>query len=246
MFPSHDRYEYESGNEIESTGGDEYAFGSAFHTLLLEPHRMPEKYLIIPKMRRGTKEYNALKAQAEEQGLELLFETDKKIMDDMCISVKAHAQMQGMPERIFRDGYAESSMFWEDRESGLALKGRPDYHNDMYMIDVKTVRDGGANPKKFKWKMQDYGYDMQAALYLDGYTAITGREQKYYVFCCVEKSPPYVTKFIVLNNWQIVPEGRQKYEYAIKLYQHCKDKDEWPVYLENDLIVTGKLSHVRW
>ncbi len=66
-------------------------------------------------------------------------------------------------------GHAESSIYWEDPETGILCRCRPDkiipeFH---WIMDVKTTAD----IQRFKTAYYDYRYHVQDAFYSDGYEA---------------------------------------------------------------------------
>ena len=75
----------------------------------------------------------------------------------------------------------------------------------------------------------NYGYDVQAAFYCDGWRAIQGREPKAFLFIAVEKSPPFD---VVIHEIELdSPEmelGRSKYRAALDRLRDCIETDEWP------------------
>ncbi|MCM4841378.1 PD-(D/E)XK nuclease-like domain-containing protein, partial [Escherichia coli] len=69
-------------------------------------------------------------------------------------------------------GHAESSIYWEDPETGILCRCRPDkiipeFH---WIMDVKTTAD----IQRFKTAYYDYRYHVQDAFYSDGYEAQFG------------------------------------------------------------------------
>ena len=65
-------------------------------------------------------------------------------------------------------GEPEVSIFSEDEETGLAIKGRLDWiQPNGTIVDLKTVGAGKASPKEFAKQVASFKYHMQAAHYLE-------------------------------------------------------------------------------
>lgn len=84
------------------------------------------------------------------------------------------------------------SLFWEDAETGLSLKTRPDIckRKKNVIVNLKTAEDG--SPKKFSRDLVNYDYPLQACLEISGCLATGLMEQvDNYFWLVVEKNAPY-------------------------------------------------------
>lgn len=126
-------------------------------------------------------------------------------------------------------GVAEQSLFWDDPDTGVRLRARLDWTvGRRFIVDYKTAPS--ANPWRFAKACADYGYDMQAAHYLDGARALgVADEATEFVFIVQEKTPPYVASAVILQPWEI-DRGRVDVRRAIETYEQCIAKDDWPGY----------------
>ena len=128
-------------------------------------------------------------------------------------------------------GSAELSAYWNDPVTGIACKCRPDFLMDdgeapIGILDVKSTRD--ASITGFSRDIGKYGYDVQAAFYIDGIKAVTGLELPFY-FVPIEKDGPHEVAMYRASD-DMVATGRKKYRAALELLQWCREKGEYPGY----------------
>lgn len=125
-------------------------------------------------------------------------------------------------------GEAELSYFWQDKDTGLVCRCRPDFlRGGNIIVDIKTTAD--AEPKAFSKQIANLNYHLSAAFYLDGVTAVTGEKYDKFIIIAVEKEPPYGVSVHLLDEGTI-DAGRFLYKKALKKLKECKDKDEWQGY----------------
>ena len=201
------------------------AFGSAFHTAVLEPSVFESEYIVAPNVDKRTK---AGKVQWEEfkemaNGKKLIDESDREKLMRMNDAVLAHPEAA----KILSSGIAELSGFWENVR-GFMCKIRPDWlPGNGVIVDLKSCDD--ASEYAFSRACSNFGYHIQSAFYLDGATEITGQIHDTFVFIAVEKEPPYAVAVYYASN-DMVAAGREGVEKALNIYHECITKNEWPGY----------------
>lgn len=218
-------------------------FGSAFHVAILEPERFGQTFVVAPKFDRRTKEGKAAAEawEAENAGKTALTAEHMAAIEQMVASVRNHAGAA----KLLSDGMAEMSGFWNDQETGIGCKCRPDFlamagETITGIVDVKTCRDASADG--FARAIVNFGYDVQAAFYHDGLKALTGRAIPFY-FVAVETEPPYAVAAYKASD-EVIEVGRAKYRGALQLLKWCRENDRWPAYQPNGEIETITLP--RW
>lgn len=204
-------------------------FGAGFHTLVGEPTLFNFRYTQAPEgIDRRTKEGKALWAEftAANEGKTILSSDEWHQMNGMLQSILNHK----IALRLLTGGVAEQSYFWTDAESGVGCKCRPDYYrsNDA-IVDLKTAED--ASESAFVRTLSQYGRHIQTALYLDGVSAVTGREHKVFVHLVIEKKPPYAIAIYSLDDVSI-EQGRREYKKLLGQYAYLEKIGEWPAYPE--------------
>jgi hypothetical protein len=212
---------YRSGLDQPKEETRAMLIGSAVHTATLEPHLFDQQYAIMPEgLDRRTKEGKAAFADLEQSGKIILSHDDYRDVCRIAISVQDHETAS----LFLKDGHAEVSIFTEIE--GIPAKCRLDWLRPGVICDLKTTDD--ASPSGFARSCANYGYDMQAAWYLDCAEA-AGISIDAFVFIVVEKSAPYAVGLYELDAASL-QVGRTKYQRALSLYRHCTDTGEWPGY----------------
>lgn len=180
-----------------------------------------------------TKAAKAEKVEAEEAGKNVI---NKKQWAEIQAMTEAFAE-HPFASAAFMSGRSEPSLFWQDRETGVWLRCRPDFLPSAlrHIPDYKTA--ASAKPEDFKRSIYNYGYHMQAALYLDGIENVTGTKPQSFYFVVQEKEAPYIVTCQAVE--QIAVDwGRIQNRKAIHLFAECLEKNEWPGYAR-DVIEVG-------
>lgn len=221
--PAHFRHALE--NPREQTPA--MRLGSDIHTAILEPLRFRSSYVVSQKFDRRTKDG---KAQAEafeaaNAGKVIVDEETYKRIDGCVQSVYqnelAKAELVG--------GRAEAAFIWNDFESGIDCKAKPDFlrERERVLVDVKTTSD--ASPAAFSRDLAKYLYHVQAAYYLDGVSAVAGTRFDTFRIVAVETTAPFAVAVYELNS-ATIEKGRELYRRALHNYAECRALDAWPTY----------------
>ncbi len=165
-------------------------FGTAVHSLVLEPEKFEAEYTQAPNVSRTTKVGKAEWEAAAAGGKKLLKRDDWEAALLMDCAIKQHP----MAARVLNaTGQAEQSLFANCPETGLELKCRPDYMTDSgWLVDLKTTQD--ASLKGFQKASANFRYHVQAAHYLNVYRLATGQVPKGFIFIAVEKTYPHAVQ----------------------------------------------------
>lgn len=159
-------------------------FGTTFHSMALEPD------LSIDWSRHHV--------------------TERYTMMQMAESYRAQ-----MPGYVF--SAVEQAVFWTDPVTGLPCKGRIDavtqrHDGQTMLIDLKTTMC--KSPNEFYDTFVKYGYDRQAAYYVDGYATAYSVPPPRFVFVGVQKAKPFGVYIIDMmqseGRRQVVENGRVK------------------------------------
>ncbi len=202
-------------------------FGSAFHTLVLEPDQFNQRCYVWSGQSRATKEGKAEYADALEksQGKTLLKQDE---FDQAQAMAKALLSEPAASKVLAAHGKIEASLFWRDPDHGVNVKARPDYYrDDGIVLDLKTTEDAGK--EEFERSIVKYFYDVQAYMQIEGIYQVTGKRPDNFVFVCQEKSPPYCTAFYVAGN-DLIESGRHRYNRLMRKYAECSKTGQWPGY----------------
>lgn len=219
-------------NERESK--KHFDFGTLAHTLFLEPEQFENEFVVGPKFDRRTKEGKAEAAawEAANQGKIIIdqemLEGATRIAENLR-SLSSYEIMQNNP------GMAEASIFFTDPIYGLNLRVRPDYHiipcdefpNGLIM-DVKTSTD--ARQFKFSKSCADFGYDISAAMYREGFQQYYKTEEMpEFFFLVAESTAPFNVKQYRASSL-FLSIGEQRYNKAKELLAESLIINEWKGY----------------
>lgn len=156
--------------------------GTALHCFLLERDKFFDEFIVMPKSetRRTFK--------SEEK--QIIKEDDYQMIKEMS----EYLGQLPVVNKIFTNGNAEVSIFWEDEETGLMCKCRPDYLTKRYIADYKTIR----SIDQIKSNIYSGDYHIQHAFYMEGVKKITGCDELDFFFVFQQKEAPYLIKNIQL------------------------------------------------
>lgn len=233
--PVHYWHEYLSGLKASNDSTPSMIFGTALHELILEPNKFNEKYLIVEKVDRRTKEGKEYWLNVEcKIKIENRIALDSETYRELCCikdSILSHPQAK----ELIEDAVYESSIFWSDPETQVLCKARPDIMHGHMIVDIKTTED--AHPDSFRYSIRKYGYHVQAAMLLDGMNQAKEKSIdsdikescNSFIIIAVEKKPPYAVAVYVLDE-AAIEAGRQIYKSALVDYKKCLEKNHWPSY----------------
>lgn len=139
---------------------------------------------------------------------------------------------------------AEVSMYWQDPDLGIWLRGRMDGYNQLFstptIVDLKTAADAG--PDRFAKATADFGYYMQAPWYCEGLADALNCDPADvdFVFIVVPTTPPYLPM-----TYRIDPSdaerGRDRNAIAREMWRDCVRTGVWPSWSDEieDLSLPG-------
>lgn len=201
-------------------------FGSLYHTVILEPEKVDDEWLMMPECDRRTKEGKAL----WESATLALGSRQPVKREDM---EKAHAMRSALMKHTTawnaiaqQRQHVEGSLFWTDPATGVECRARPDLiRNDGFIVDLKTCADAGLDD--FTRSAYNFGYHRQAAYYLDAWQHITGEKPKGFIFVAQEKEPPFLTAVYVASA-AMIEAGRAEIATDLVRFRECQISDTWP------------------
>ncbi|EHO1103072.1 PD-(D/E)XK nuclease-like domain-containing protein, partial [Salmonella enterica] len=202
--------------------------GTAFHCRVLEPEEFSKRFIIAPEFNRrtsaGKEEEKIFLEECARTGRTVLTAEEGRKIELMYQSVMALPLGQWLVESA---GYAESSVYWEDPETGILCRCRPDkiipeFH---WIMDVKTTAD----IQRFRTAYYDYRYHVQDAFYSDGYRAQFG-EIPTFVFLVASTTAEcgrYPVEIFMMGE-DAKLAGQREYRRNLQTLAECLNNDEWP------------------
>lgn len=224
-----DEDEDEDGDEEENAA---LAFGTAFHTAVLEPAVFEASYVVEPKFGDCRKKENKAARdawRAENGSKKQLSQASMRKILRMAKSIRNHP-VAGL---LLEQAQHEVTLRWRDEMSGLECKGRVDSLVELagyrVALDLKTTND--ASPAGFAKSLANYGYAAQDAFYTDGFEAL-GRPLHSFLFVAVEKRAPYLCAVYQVDE-PSRSKGRSSNREALRAYRDALNEDRWPGYSGN-------------
>ncbi|EAW9328493.1 exodeoxyribonuclease VIII [Salmonella enterica] len=202
--------------------------GTAFHCRVLEPEEFSKRFIIAPEFNRrtsaGKEEEKTFLEECARTGRTVLTAEEGRKIELMYQSVMALPLGQWLVESA---GYAESSVYWEDPETEILCRCRPDkiipeFH---WIMDVKTTAD----IQRFRTAYYDYRYHVQDAFYSDGYRAQFG-EIPTFVFLVASTTAEcgrYPVEIFMMGE-DAKLAGQREYRRNLQTLAECLNNDEWP------------------
>ena len=203
-------------------------FGQVFHKMALEPESFADEFAVFPDIDRRTREGRRLWEDFTEQskGKSAIPSEVYEQAQAMCNAMKAVPFAQKL-----LNGPREVPFFWVDELTGEECKCRTDCLNTQYsqpiVVDVKSATD--ASTEAFARDAIKYGYDFQAAMYLEGVSKHM-QQRPLFVFIVVEKTPPYAVNILQADEL-FLRRGQNLFREYIGIYHDCKTTGNWYGYL---------------
>lgn len=156
-----------------------------------------------------------------------------------------HEQIQAMAKalrehdvasKLFapESGRPEQSLFWIDRPTGVWRRARLDWLRTtpgrLIVPDYKTC--AAADPESIQRSVHRHGYHQQAAWYVDGVRALSGRDDVAFLLVFQEKTPPYLVTVAELGPMAL-RIGRDRNRQALQIYAECQKTGRWPGYADD-------------
>jgi hypothetical protein len=155
----------------------------ALHAAMLEPGRFAREYFVLD-------------ADTAAQG----YADKDDLLDRVWLSSGEHAELRAMQQAIreyrraplaaaLDTGMRELSIYWTD-EAGGRWKARPDCFTEDAIYELKTTQD--VRPAGFARTRRRFGYDLQAAHYVEAVRRLTGRTPRFSYIAIEPRAPYYV------------------------------------------------------
>lgn len=196
--------------------------GNIIHTSILEPTELWKRYAIGPTVDKRTKagKEEWLAFQEVNEGKEVITAEQ----GEMATSVLNNVTGDDAVLELLEHGKPEASIFWNDAESGLDCRCRPDWLGIDTIIDVKSTDDA----RQFAKSVMQYGYHRQQSFYMEGAGALDLGIERF-LFLVVEKKPPFGFMIYELD-LDLVEYGWAQWRSALNAIAQAKFSGEWPGY----------------
>ena len=211
---------------------DVFDFGTAAHAKVLG---VGAEVVVVDADTWQTKAAKEARETARAEGKVALLAKDAKRVDEMADVLSSHTTAM----RLLSDGRPEVSAYAPDEPTGLLRRCRFDWLGAGILTDYKSCAD--ASPDGFANAVARYGYDMQAAYYLD-IARDLGHPAEAFAFIAQEKEAPYLVEVYDLDA-EFLARGRRRYRAGLERLRDCLATDMWPGHSGRDFTT---LTAPRW
>lgn len=219
--------------------------GKAAHDVLLLSERWADHYHVLPAgfnagHSQKWAEAIAERDAAEQAGKCILRAPDAEVVKNVAAAIRRNS----FATAALTNGESEVTLAWQDAETGVWLRARPDFLPNsirqggkvMILPDLKFMAPSQADPRGFSRAIANFGYHQSIAFYADGIKAIFGHAPTHYLLIVVEKEAPWCVSLYEVPGDDI-ERGRWLNRRAIRLFADCLSKDQWPGYADEPLQV---------
>lgn len=141
---------------------------------------------------------------------------------------------------ILSEGRPEVSMWAEDPETGVLMRGRIDWLRDNAFVDLKSV-GGDVNPRGFERTVWDLHYHFQASFY-QRILALNGIDLPP-LWIAASKNAPHEV-YVYQPDQDLLDRARDDVDLALRQYATCLETDTWPGLTDDQEI--HQISVPRW
>jgi exodeoxyribonuclease VIII len=138
--PYHYWYKYKNPDYIPESPTPAQILGSALHMAILEPKKFKEQFVILPKVDKRTQAGAEKWKQLQEEigNRSILTEAQYEELQAM----KASFEENTLAVQLIKNAQIEQSIYWNDPDTGILCKCRPDILHNNLVVDLKTAHDG--------------------------------------------------------------------------------------------------------
>lgn len=185
-----------------------------------------------------TKAAREQREEARAAGSVALLTKDLARVTQMATELRRHRGAMA----LLADGEPEVSGYAIDEETGVVRRGRFDWLAPSLLVDYKTA--ASANPADWAGRygvIRKFGYDMQAAWYLDLARDLDHPAQAW-AWIVQEKEPPFQVVVIQADEADLY-DARDRNRQALERFRDCVDSGVWPGYLPDDTCAIPSLDN---
>lgn len=241
----------------QSDPGEALILGRAAHSLLLGDEVFDDHFIYVPDnapkrptaMQIAAFERDGAWSPAAEPGAKFWAEFDSRAKDRMLLKesqvrhiteIAKNLRANPLATEMLTGGLTEISMIWQDEQTGVWIKSRPDVipDNGADFADLKTFTPRSKSIKRaVQQAVTEHRYDMQLALAAEGARKIFGTGASECVLVMVQTQPPYTITPVRIDTDTLYWAGVCN-RAAIDAFAHGLKTGEWPMPVEGVLDYT--------
>jgi hypothetical protein len=204
----------------------EFAFGRAAHKLLIEgKDGFEDEYAVRPEEWPDWRSKSAQTWRDEQiaAGKTVITPEEVLAIGEMATSLGSHP----LVKQGILDGMIERSIVWQDAETGVWLKARPDAipGDCTDLVDLKTT--GSVADDDIQRSITSFGYNVQAAVACEGVKQVFNFQVETFTLVFVEKTAPYAVRIVTIPA-EDIDRGHMQMAWATRTFARCVKTNEWP------------------
>lgn len=219
---------------------DAMTLGRAAHHLFLGERQFQKHFIRRPSNAPDGRNWHASNntcidwMRREPKGRDVLTPE----MVDKIARMKVALEREPLIQAGLLAGKIEQSYVWQDAETGIWLKARPDaVPNDGDFADLKIVAD--ISEEGIRRSINRFGYHRQGAMILEGHAKTTGAPLAFrgpgegeengmsFSLVFVESVRPHAVEIVTLRPSDL-KRGLDETHASLKVLKRCLDANHWP------------------
>lgn len=225
-------FSYLNPDRYEQEEKQAFNMGRAAHCLILGDEDWNANYAVLPLEIDG-KPWQGNRAACKTWLADQADAGLTVITPDELIHIEGMARVleQHPLAKLLTEGETEKSLIWQDAETGVWLKARPDIipAYDSTVVDYKTTV-ARVQPYQLTADVVKWGYHMQMALIEEGLEILAGKTNLNMVLLFQQKKPPYHLCPVEVSP-ELLAVGKAQNRRAIRKFARGIETGEWPGYV---------------
>ena len=213
---------------------DPMRVGSATHCAVFEPDKFADEYTVWGGGVRNKRhsEWRDFKDRADKAGQTVLTQSQNSQVLEMSRATRSLGTVSNY--LLDPDAHREVTLLWEDPQTGLLCKARPDYWSQRLdaMLEYKTT--ASADPDAFIRGACRMDYPIQIAHYLEGIAVVCGEKPDPF-FLVQQNDRPY-DRYLMCVPESAVAYGAARAAVARERIAHGLANDFFPGIAENEVL----------
>lgn len=219
--------EYVMGERQSFANSAALDFGSYLHCAILEPHLLDKEFAVFQGIQRRGGVFKEFEKQHEGKVIITNVQAQKaqqllnNFYDSNVVIGEQGNDKEVSLSSFYSGGYAEQTV--TAVINGVKVKVRSDYRKEFEdfgsINDIKTTGDIIDSIHSARRVCDIWGYHISAALYVDVFTAVTGKPHDFY-FTFLSKANGEVRMYKASE--EMLANGRKDYLEAIELLKEAR------------------------